>query len=108
MPFGLTNAPATFQRLINYVLRPVIGKVVLVYLDDVIIFSKTIAEHIKHVQKVFDLLDEGGLKIKLSKCTFLHNEVQYLGHIVSEHGIKPDPKKLVSIEKFPTPKNVEQ
>jgi hypothetical protein len=71
MPFGLTNAPATFQRLMNNLLRPVIHKFALVYLDDVIIYSKTIEEHIKHIQCVLNLLMEGGLKIKLSKCLIL-------------------------------------
>ena len=65
MPFGLTNAPATFQRLMNNLLQPVIYKCALVYLDDVIIYSRTIEDHIKHLQAVFDLLRKGGLKVKL-------------------------------------------
>ena len=79
MPFGLTNAPATFQRLMNNILQPVIHKFALVYLDDVIIYSKTIDDHIEHIQCVLDLLREGGLKIKLSKCIFLQKSVKYLG-----------------------------
>ena len=98
MPFGLTNAPATFQRLINNVLRPALKKYALVYLDDVIFFSKSIEEHIQHIEAVFELLRKVGLKIKLSKCTFLQREVEYLGHIVTEKGIGPDPKKLLSIK----------
>ena len=108
MPFGLTNAPATFQRLINNVLRQALKKYALVYLDDVIIFSKTIDDHINHIQAVLKLLKEAGLKIKLSKCTFLRQEVEYLGHIVSNEGIKPDPKKQLAIDQFPVPKNVDQ
>ena len=108
MPFGLTNAPATFQRLINNVLRPALKKYALVYLDDVIIFSKTIEEHIQHIESVFNLLRNAGLKIKLSKCTFLQREVEYLGHIVTEKGIGPDPKKLLSITNYPTPKNSDE
>ena len=108
MPFGLTNAPATFQRLINNVLRPALKKYALVYLDDVIIFSKTIEEHIQHIESVFKLLREAGLKIKLSKCTFLQKQVEYLGHIVTEKGIGPDPKKLLSITNYPTPKNCDE
>lgn len=108
MPFGLTNAPATFQKLINDALRPALKKYALVYLDDVIIFSKTIKEHIKHISLVFDFLRKAGLKIKLSKCTFLKKEVEYLGHIVTEHGMKPDPKKQLVIQNYPVPENVDQ
>ena len=75
MPFGLTNAPATFQRLINNVLRQALRKFALVYLDDVIIFSKTISDHIQHIQTMLELLRKEGLKIKLSKCTFLKRQV---------------------------------
>jgi hypothetical protein len=105
MPFGLTNAPATFQRLMNNLLQPVIHKFALVYLDDVIIYSKTINEHIKHIQCVLNLLREGGLKIKLSKCLFLQKAVKYLGHIISEDGLWPDPKLTEAIKNYPTPEN---
>jgi hypothetical protein len=105
MPFGLTNAPATFQRLMNNLLQPVIHKFALVYLDDVIIYSKTIDEHIKHIQCVLNLLREGGLKIKLSKCLFLQKAVKYLGHIISEDGLRPDPKLTEAIKNYPTPQN---
>jgi len=105
MPFGLTNAPATFQRLMNNILQPVIHKFALVYLDDVIIYSKTIDDHIEHIQRVLNLLREGGLKIKLSKCLFLQKSVKYLGHIISEDGLRPDPKLTEAIRKYPTPQN---
>ena len=107
MPFGLTNAPATFQHLMNQVLRPALKKFALVYLDDVILFSQTVNEHIKHISIVFDLLRRAGLKIKLSKCTFLQRAVEYLGHIVTEEGIKPDPKKQLAIKNYPIPENVD-
>ena len=107
MPFGLTNAPATFQKLMNDILRPIKKEFALVYLDDIIIFSKTIESHIKHIQIVFDLLRREGLKIKPNKCTFLQKEVEYLGHIVTEDGIKPDPKKQEAIRNYPVPKNVD-
>ena len=70
MPFGLTNAPATFQRLMNIVLKDVIGKICLVYLDDIIIFSETLEEHYKHIQIIFDLLEEANLKVGHDKCYF--------------------------------------
>jgi hypothetical protein len=108
MPFGLTNAPATFQRLMNNLLQSVIYKCALVYLDDVIIYSRTIEDHVKHLQAVFDLLRKGGLKVKLSKCTFLQKSVKYLGHIISEEGLRPDPKLTKAIENYPTPQNMSQ
>jgi len=106
MPFGLTNAPATFQRFMNDVLKSVIKKFALVYLDDVIIYSKTLDQHITHIEKVLDLLRKAGLKIKISKCTFLQTSVNYLGHVISQTGITPDPKKTKAIESFPTPTNI--
>jgi hypothetical protein len=105
MPFGLTNAPATFQRFMNDVLKSVIKKFALVYLDDVIIYSKTLEQHIKHIEKVLDLLRKAGLKIKISKFTFLQTSVNYLGHVISQTGT-PDPKKTKAIESFPTPTNI--
>ena len=77
----------------NHILRSVIRKFALVYLDDVIIYSTSIEQHIKHIDIVLGLLQEAGLKIKLSKCTFLQTSVNYLGHVISDKGITPDPKK---------------
>ena len=92
----------------NKLLQPVIYKYALVYLDDVIIYSRTIEEHIKHLQAVFDLLQKGGLKVKWSKCTFFQKSVKYLGHIISEEGLRPDPKLTKAIQSYPTPQNVSQ
>jgi hypothetical protein len=108
MPFGLTNAPATFQRLMNHILRSVIRKFALVYLDDVIIYSTSIEQHIKHIDIVLGLLQKAGLKIKLSKCTFLQTSVNYLGHVISDKGIKPDPKKTDAIRNYPRPMTISQ
>ena len=108
MPFGLTNAPATFQRLMNHILRSVIRKFALVYLDDVIIYSTSIEQHIKHIDIVLGLLQEAGLKIKLSKCTFLQTSVNYLGHVISDKGITPDPKKTDAIRNYPRPMTISQ
>jgi len=88
MPSGLTNAPATFQRLMNHILHSVIRKFALVYLDDVIIYSTSIEQNIKHIDIVLGLLQKAGLKIKLSKCTFLQTSVNYLGHVISDKPVR--------------------
>ncbi len=108
MPFGLCNAPGTFQRLMESILYELLGNFVLVYIDDIIIYSKTWEEHMHHLDEIFSLLNKAGLKIKPSKCLFAKGEVQYLGHIVSYKGISPDDKKLEAINKYPSPKNVDQ
>ena len=86
MPFGLQNVPSTFQRLMSTVLRDM-SHFSLAYLDDVIIFSPSIEEHLKHINLVFDTLREHNLKMKISKCKFMQSETQYLGFIVDNKGI---------------------
>ena len=108
LPFGLTNSPGTFQRLMNHVLKDVIGKICLVYLDDIIIFAATMEEHVKNLQTVFELLRQANLKLKLSKCKFLQTKVKYLGHLVDENGISPDPAKVETIKNYPRPATVQQ
>ena len=105
MPFGLTNAPSTFQRLMNNILKPVLYESALVYLDNIIIFSKTIEEHIKHIETVFKLLARNGLKLKEKKCEFFKTKIDYLGHVVSADGVAPDDKKIQSILNYPEPRN---
>ena len=108
-PFDWTaNAPATIQHFLDNFLRPVKTKFAMVYLDDVIVYSKTIKDHLNHLRSVFDLLRKAGLKIKPFKCIFLQTEVEYLGHIFSKEGIKPDPKKQKAVKEYPAPKNVDQ
>ena len=108
MPFGLCNAPQTFQRLMEGVLAGLQWEECLVYLDDIIIYSKTFNEHIDRLEHVFTRLEESGLKIKLEKCKFLVKEVNYLGHIVSGEGVRPDPKKVECVREYPTPQNAEE
>ena len=105
MPFGLTNAPATFQRLMQSVLTGM-SEFCSVYIDDVLVFSDSIEEHIKHLQLIFDRLRKVGLKLHPLKCRFALPEVLYLGHLVSADGIRPNPDKVRAVVDFPVPTNV--
>jgi len=83
MPFGLTGAPATFQREMNRILFPLIGKCVFNFIDDILIYSKTVEEHIEHIKQVLAIFKEHKLKINIEKCHFMQTEVEVLGHKVS-------------------------
>ena len=106
--FGLTNAPATFQRVMNNIFREHIGKCVLVYLDDILVMSRTAEEHAMHLRIVFELLRQHQLKAKLSKCEFNKPELHFLGHVVGRDGVKVDPHKVAVIAKWPVPKNLKE
>ena len=106
MPFGLTNAPATFQRLMETCLSELHLSWCIIYLDDIIVFSSTPAEHLERLEAVFKRLEAAGLKLKPSKCEFFKRSLVYLGHVVSERGIETDPKKIKVIEDWPRPKTV--
>src|SRR6266496_3888668 len=93
MPFGLKNAPPTFQRLMNEVLDGYLNKFVEVYIDDILIYSKTFEEHMEHLEKVFQRLQEANLMVKFRKCNFCLANIGFLGHIVGRDGLQPDPKK---------------
>ena len=108
MSFGLTNAPPTFQRLMQRVLHGLDWKICLVYIDDVIIFSRTFEEHLSRLTAVFDRLREANLKLKPSKCHFANSSVDFLGFVVSSEGILPDPGKLHAVETFPVPSSVKE
>ena len=108
MPFGLTNAPATFQRLMESCLGELHLNWCIIYLDDVIVFSKTPEEHIERLEAVFKKISDAGLKLKPSKCEFFKKRIHYLGHIVSNKGIETDPKKIEAIVKWPRPRTVHE
>jgi hypothetical protein len=103
MTFGFTNAPATFQRIMNDVLRPFLRKFVLCYMDDILIFSKTAEEHRMHVDQVLAKLAEHKLFAKESKCSFGKRTINFLGHVVSSRGITMDPNKIHAIKDWPAP-----
>jgi hypothetical protein len=105
MPFGLCNAPATFERLMETVLRGLIYDSCLLYLDDVIVIGRTFEDHLLNLRKVFQRFREACLKLNPDKCQLLQKEVRYLGHIVSPKGISTDPDKLKAVREWPTPKN---
>ena len=105
LPFGLCNAPSTFERLMDRILQGLRWQILLVYLDDVIIFSRTIQEHLERLDVVFSTLAKAGLKLKPRKCHLFKREVLYLGHVVSPLGISTDPSKIEAIKHWPTPKD---
>ena len=108
MPFGLTNAPATFQHLMENCLGDLHLNWCIIYLDDIIIYSKTQEEHVERLEAVFQKLSAAGLKLKPSKCEFFKSQITYLGHIVSSEGIATDPKKIKAIQLWPRPETVTQ
>ena len=106
MPFGLCNAPSCFQRLMECVLRGLNWRIALIYLDDVLVYSRTFDEHLQHLRLVFDRFREAGLKLKPRKCFFGQKHVKFLGHVISPEGVQPDPAKIEAIKKYPVPRKV--
>jgi hypothetical protein len=103
MPFGLTNAPAAFQHMANDVFREFLDLFVIIYLDDILVFSKTLSDHRCHVRQVLQKLREHGLYAKLEKCQFEERSVEFLGYIISHQGISMDPMKVQTILDWETP-----
>ncbi|GBM15017.1 Retrovirus-related Pol polyprotein from transposon 297 [Araneus ventricosus] len=101
MPFGLCNAPATFERLMETVLRGLSSEACLVYLDDIIIVGRTFEEHLNNLRKVFQRLQKANLKLNPKKCRFFQKEVTYLGHVISAEGVKTDPGKIKAVVDWP-------
>ncbi|KAK9146004.1 hypothetical protein Sjap_005907 [Stephania japonica] len=108
MPFGLTNALAMFMDLMHRVFKPFLDQFVIVFIDDIMIYSKTESDHRKHLRKVLQTLREHKLYAKLSKCEFWASEVKFLGHVVNAEGVTVDPTKIEAILRWPQPKNASE
>ncbi|KAJ3686458.1 hypothetical protein LUZ61_015622 [Rhynchospora tenuis] len=108
MPFGLTNAPATFQSLMNSIFQPYLRKFILVFFDDILIYSASVQEHVHHLIVALQLLQQHKLFAKLSKRDIGTDKVEYLGHIISKDGVATDPEKIKAMTTWPTPKTVRQ
>ena len=108
MPFGLTNAPATFQREMNRILLPLIGKCLFVYIDDIVVYSKSVEEHLEHLKQVFEIFSKYNLSLNLQKCKFFQRTVEVLGHVLTPEGLKTVPSKVQSIDLWNAPQNVSE
>ncbi|CAM8924213.1 unnamed protein product [Rhodiola kirilowii] len=105
MPFGLTNAPCTFQGLMNHLFRNVARKFLLVFFDDILVYSPSWSVHLQHLESVFIILRQHQLYLKKSKCTFGANRIEYLGHIICAEGVSTDPNKIQAVKDWPVPRN---
>ena len=106
MPFGLTNAPATFQGLMNDLFRSHLRKFILVFFDDILVYSKSWDDHLSHLHTVLTILSTNSLLAKESKCRFGVTSVDYLGHVISEQGVSVDLSKIIAVLEWPTPTTV--
>ena len=108
MAFDLTGAPATFLKAMNTTLRSLLRKCVLVFFDDILIFSRTYEEHLEHIRQVLELLQRDQWQVKMSKCRFAQRQLRYLGHIISAEGVATDPEKIQAVVQWPSPQTVKE
>jgi hypothetical protein len=100
MSFGLTGTPSTFMTLMNKILRPFLDKTIVVYLDDILIYSSSKEKHLKDLKNVFEVLVQNKLFCKMSKCEFFQERISFFGHVIDKHGIAMDPTKVQAIVKW--------
>lgn len=105
MPFGLTNAPATFYSLMNQVFEEYLRKFILVFFDDILVYSKTM-EHLQHLEITLQLLQQQKLYVKFSKCIFAQQQIEYLGHVISRNGVSTNDSKVVIMKSWLRPLNL--
>lgn len=108
MPFGLTGAPGTFHEAMNSTLAPLLRKFVLVFFDDILIYSRSYEAHIDHLHQVLALLQAHDWKLKMSKCEFARRSINYLGHVISGEGVSTDPDKITAVSTWPSPTSVRE
>ncbi|KAH9679153.1 hypothetical protein KPL71_026005 [Citrus sinensis] len=108
MPFGLTNAPSTFQATMNQIFATFLRKFVIVFFDDILVYSSSLADHVSHLEQVLSCLHSNCFFIKLSKCFFCQETVEYLGHLVSAEAVRADPQKIAAMVNWPPPTSLKQ
>ena len=108
IPFGLCNAPATFQRLLQTAFHAEMFNILLVYLDDIVVYSDTLDEHLARLDTVFTRLKSYGLKLEIRKCSFFKKSVKYLGHVVSSEGVATDPDKISAVRDWALPQTLRE
>jgi hypothetical protein len=108
MPFGLTNAPAVFMDYMNRIFQPYLDKFVVIFIDDILIYSRNQEEHAEHLRIVLEVLREKKLYAKFSKCEFWLSEIKFLGHVISQGGVSVDPSKVEAVLNWERPSNVSE
>lgn len=108
MPFGLTNAPSSFQSLMNNIFKQLLRKSVLVFFDDILMYSASWSEHLVHLREVLTILRSHKLSAKKGKCSFAITQVEYLGHLISKGLVSMDPMKIDGVLRWPTPTSVKE
>lgn len=108
MPFGLINGPAMFQSLMNQVFRPFLRRCLLVFFDDILVYSPYLETHLKDLGMVFNVLRDNTLYVNRKKCAFARDKIAYLGHWVSANGVEADPEKIITVTSWPISRNIKE